>query len=227
MDIKLVALDVDGTIAEPSKPVKKGIAEKLQNLEGRGVRIVLASGKSSSYLSGLARGIGIRNPLLIGENGCVIFDPVEIKEIKLAERPMEILTIESEVVSRFADLIWLQPTQVELTIFPKVKEALPELIVCLRESIKPFREKVVMFEHEDAIDILPSGIDKGKALAKINKLYGVKRENVVVVGDSDGDIPMFREAMSFLIVGNKIGYCEGAKRFPTIKEALDFVENLI
>jgi HAD superfamily hydrolase (TIGR01484 family) len=227
MDIKLVALDVDGTIAEPSKPVKREIAEKLQTLEGRGVRIVLASGKSSSYLSGLARGMGIKNPLLIGENGCVIFDPVEIKEIKLVERPMEILTIESEVVSRFADSIWLQPTQVELTIFPKVKKTLPELISCVRESVKPFSEKVVMFEHEDAIDILPTGIDKGKALGKINKLYGVNRETVVVVGDSNSDIPMFREATSFLIVGNKISYYEGAKRFPTIKEALDFVEDLI
>lgn len=227
MDIKLVALDVDGTIAEPSKPVKKEIAEKLQNLEGRGVRIVLASGKSTSYLSGLARGMGIKNPLVIGENGCVIFDPVEIREIKLAERPMEISTMESEVVSRFADSIWLQPTQVELTIFPKVKKTPPELISCVREIVKPFSEKVVMFEHEDAIDILPSGIDKGKALAKINRLYGLKRENVVVIGDSSSDIPMFSEAMFFLIVGNKIGRYEGAKRFRTIKEALDFVEDLI
>jgi hydroxymethylpyrimidine pyrophosphatase-like HAD family hydrolase len=84
-----------------------------------------------------------------------------------------------------------------------------------------------MFEHEDTTDILPSGIDKGKALAKISRLYGVKRENVVVVGDSNSDIPMFREAMSFLILGNKIGYCEVARRFPTIKEALDFVKDLI
>jgi hydroxymethylpyrimidine pyrophosphatase-like HAD family hydrolase len=84
-----------------------------------------------------------------------------------------------------------------------------------------------MFEHEDAIDILPSGTDKGKALAKINRLYGVKRENVVVVGDSSSDIPMFREAGFFLIIGNKIGCCEGARRFPTIKEAWDFVEGLI
>ena len=46
MAIKLIALDVDGTIAAPSKPVKKEIADRLQNLEGRGVRIVLASGKN-------------------------------------------------------------------------------------------------------------------------------------------------------------------------------------
>jgi hypothetical protein len=38
---------------------------------------------------------------------------------------------------------------------------------------------------------------------------------------------MFREAMFFLIVGSKIGYCEVARRFPTIKEALDFVEYLV
>lgn len=227
MDIKLVALDVDGTIREPGKPVKKEIAEKLQNLEDRGVRIVLASGKPFMYLSDLAKDIGIKNPLVIAENGCVIFDPVKIEEIRLVERPMEISIIESEVVGRFGDLIRLQPNQVELTILPKVKKALPELISCVREILKPFSEKVAVFEHEDAIDVLPSGINKGKALAKINKLYGVKRENVVVVGDSNNDIPMSREAMFFLIVGNKIDLCEGAKRFPTIKEALDFVEDLV
>jgi hypothetical protein len=31
MGIELLALDVNGTRAEPSKPVKKEIAEKLQN----------------------------------------------------------------------------------------------------------------------------------------------------------------------------------------------------
>ena len=227
MGIKLVALDVDGTIAEPSEPVKKEIAEKLRNLEGRGVRIVLASGKNSSYLSGLARGMGIKNPLLIAENGCVIFDPVKIEEIRLVERPIEISIIESEVVSRFKDSIWLLPTQVDLAILPKVKKTLPELISYVKESVKPFNEKVVVLEHEDAVDVLPTGIDKGKALAKISRLYGVRKENVVVVGNFSNDIPMFSEAMFFLIVGNQIGHCEGAKRFKTIKEALKFVEKLM
>jgi len=86
---------------------------------------------------------------------------------------------------------------------------------------------VVVLEHEDVIDILLLGTDRGKALAKISRLHGVERENIVVIGDSNSNIPMFREATFFLIVGNKIDYFEGAKRFPTIEETLDFVEDLI
>ena len=73
MDIKLIVFDVDGTIAEPNSPVDRKVSEKLQCFERRGIRIAFASGKNASYLSGLARGIGLADPIIIGENGCIIF----------------------------------------------------------------------------------------------------------------------------------------------------------
>lgn len=227
MDFKLIVLDVDGTIAGHGKPVKREIAENLQNLEDRGITITLASGKNTSYLSGLARGMGIKRPIVIGENGCVILDPVKMKEIKLIEKPTEILSIENGVVKHFTDSIWLQPNQVELTIFPKDKRTLPEVAIYIKEIIKPFNKKVIMCKHEDAIDILPLGIDKGKAIVEIRRLYNIKKEEIVAVGDSSYDVPMFKEAGLSLIIGNKIVRFESAKRFQMIKEALNFIEDSI
>jgi hypothetical protein len=227
MDIKLIALDVDGTIAEPGEPVKIEIAEKLRNFEARGIKIALLSGKNTSYLSGLARGMGIKEPLIIGENGCIIFYPAEMREIRLEERSPEISIIESKVLTNFTNSIWLQPNQVELTIFPRDKNALPTIISFINRIIQSFNKKVIVFEHIDAIDILPFGLDKGKALAKIKEVHNIKRDEIIAVGDSSNDIPMFREAVLSIIIGNKIIHTNGAKKFQTISEALVFLEKSI
>lgn len=59
MQYRMLALDVDGTIAGIGKGVERDIADFLIRLEEKGFRIVFNSGKNAAYLAGLARGIGI------------------------------------------------------------------------------------------------------------------------------------------------------------------------
>ena len=70
--IKLAVFDLDDTLA----PVGRGIAEhdlkRLKELEDMGVRIALSSGKPTYYLCGLLRQLGLKRPIMIGENGIVI-----------------------------------------------------------------------------------------------------------------------------------------------------------
>lgn len=212
MGCRLIVFDVDGTLVEIGQPVRADVAEKLQNLENRGIQIALASGKNLSYLLGLARGMGIKSALVIGENGCVVFDPSNMEERISIERPMEISTIENEVLKRFSDSIWLSPNQVELTGFPREKVLLPSLSSFVREVTSSFKGKVVVLEHEDAIDVLPVGIDKGKVLSKMMKLQGIEKEEVVAVGDSDSDIPIFEQAWPF------INHRPKAQRVPTCQK---------
>ncbi|WP_411725656.1 HAD family hydrolase [Methyloglobulus sp.] len=229
MKLKLLVFDVDGTIAAPSRPVTKEVAEKIRSLEERGCRIAFASGKNIAYLTGLARGIGLQAPLLIGENGCVIFDPLLMKEIRLAERPIEFAVLEAEIIQCFNDTVWIQPNQVELTIFPKTKGEMPALVSLLRELTSPLLEKIVVWEHIDAIDILPVGVDKGKALAALRTAYDLDKDMVVAVGDGKTDIPMANECESLFLVGNQEIGSENdhLRRFPTVSDVLVYMESLL
>jgi len=229
MTLKLLVFDVDGTIAAPGKPVAEEVAGKLRRLEERGGRVTFASGKNIAYLTGLARGVGLKAPLLIGENGCVIFDPLTMKEIRLAERPVEFAVLEKEIIQHFDDTVWIQPNQVELTVFPKTKEEMPALVSLLRELTTPLLEKIVVWEHIDAIDLLPVGIDKGKALATLRAVYDLDKDRIIAVGDGETDIPMARECELFFLVSNREleGDNNQLKRLPTFNEVLACLEGMI
>jgi Cof subfamily protein (haloacid dehalogenase superfamily) len=52
------------------------------------------------------------------------------------------------------------------------------------------------------LEILPPGVDKGSALAKVAELLGVKREEVMAVGDSMNDEAMIRWAGYGVVMAN-------------------------
>ena len=70
--IQLMVFDLDSTLA----PIGFGMGEEelelFRKLENTGVRIAICSGKTCDYLCGFMRQIGLKNPVLIGENGAVI-----------------------------------------------------------------------------------------------------------------------------------------------------------
>jgi hydroxymethylpyrimidine pyrophosphatase-like HAD family hydrolase len=56
MKIKLAVFDIDGTLALTEDTIPPHISERLRSLENCGLQIVLISGRTASYLAGLARG---------------------------------------------------------------------------------------------------------------------------------------------------------------------------
>jgi hydroxymethylpyrimidine pyrophosphatase-like HAD family hydrolase len=52
------------------------------------------------------------------------------------------------------------------------------------------------------LEILPPGVDKGSALAKVAEIIGVKREEVMAVGDSMNDEAMIRWAGYGVVMAN-------------------------
>ena len=70
--IKLVVFDLDKTLAELGKGVTPENIKQLKQLEEKGVRIAICSGKTVYYLCGFMRQLELEHPILIGENGAVI-----------------------------------------------------------------------------------------------------------------------------------------------------------
>lgn len=226
MPIKLVAFDVDATLAGVGEVIAPEVAGRVARLEAHGLRLLFNSGKSAWYLAGLARGLGVRRPLLVGENGCVLFDPARLEETRLVTRPARLDELERFVQDRFGPSIWLQPNQVALTIFPKDPGLIPAIAGAIRAYLQPHPDPLHVVAHADAIDVFPEGTDKGRAMQEVKRRYGYQTEEIVAVGDSATDLPMFREAGMQVIVGDKIEF-EGARKATTTIDALTLLEELI
>jgi len=93
MTIRLAVFDIDGTLAATEDTIPPHVGEKLRILEEKGLQIVFISGRTASYLAGLARGIGVAKSLVAGENGGVIFDPASKWERKLEAIPHQVVSL--------------------------------------------------------------------------------------------------------------------------------------
>ena len=223
MRIKLTVFDIDGTLAPTDECIPETVSKRLRNLEGKGLKITLISGRTASYLAGLARGMGLRKPLVAGENGGVIFDPISLWERRLDSISPEVLTeIKSILFKEFGEL-WFQPNQTMITAVPKELARIEELYTLIKHLPQLAEYNLKINKYNDSVEILPRKNSKGKALAVIRDLYKLKKEEVVVFGNTLVDLPMKFEASKFYIIGDYFK-SDGINNYRNIEEALNFFE---
>ncbi|MGM0124730.1 hypothetical protein IGI37_002124 [Enterococcus sp. AZ194] len=58
--------------------------------------------------------------------------------------------------------------------------------------------------HEEFIELAPSGVNKGKTLAKLVEYYNIDKEDVYVVGDNENDLSMFELFSNSIAMGNAV-----------------------
>ena len=194
---KLLVFDVDGTLAPHGAPIGRETAGALCELERR---VAFASGKAAEYLDGLARGIGLEGRCLIAENGGVIYHGGNMH--LLAERPAFFDRLHNDIVRLFPRAR-LQHNMVNLTALA-AGETLEAVAAHLKSAGVCDGKSCLFYLHSDAAELLPKGVDKGRALHELKGLAGFDTENVIAAGNAENDKPMRDEARLFLAVGDAI-----------------------
>lgn len=230
---KLLVFDLDGTLAAVGKGMQTEDAEKLLALEDAGYQIAICSGKPTYYLCGFVRQLGLKEPILVGENGAVFQFGIELppkryevyphsKSAKAQKKMMKAL-----IDREFGTNIWYQPNEVALTPFPKDEKTFEELQELINEKM-PFLDELLVYRHIDCFDLSPKNINKYNGLEYLVKLMGLSEKDVIAVGDGVNDIPMFAFADISIGVGKNFAESSLAKEktnylFYEIGQVLDFI----
>lgn len=193
--IQLIVFDLDSTLA----PIGKGMGEEeLKNfrmLENAGVQIAICSGKTCDYLCGFMRQIGLKNPILIGENGAVIRFGIELPpkqhyRVPFSKDAVEALKKIRKILEERFPHIWFQPNKVGVTPFPTTEEEFEEIAFLLEEYSECLKD-VAVYRHVDSFDIVPAGIDKAVGVSYLMEVMGVSAKEIMAVGDGVNDYSMF------------------------------------
>lgn len=209
-------------------PVSPEVSEILRRI-ARYVKIAFASVKPVYYLEGLARGIGVHDIPLIGENGAVIYLPEKNEEfvfddVNLAAKN-ELSILRDELYKRLYNKCWFQPNRVIVTAFPKGNFTIQETKKEFKDVIRNHGLKnIKLHVNIDSVECIPEGVDKGWGINQLQNILNIPECEITAVGNSDNDIPMFIKADLSICVGNKQNIKEIAnKTFETGIEALKFI----
>ena len=196
MKKRTFAVDIDGTITENGGGrIHLDALEALRHLTNIGHNVIFVTGRSS--IEGFLLSVfGGTTKIAVGENGgCITLDSNEhillgdIEECKKA----------FQVIKNSIDNVKEKP------VFPRMTEVVLERTFDLDLARKVVSENNLNVELSDSLyayHINSSGIDKGSGFSKIMKKLSLSRDDVIAIGDSATDIPLFKVAKTSIALGN-------------------------
>ena len=190
------AVDIDGTITENGGGrIHLDALEALRRLVNMGHDVIFVTGRSSvegfllSVFSGTTK-------VAVGENGgCITLDSndhILLGNLDECKNALDILKNNLETVE-------------EKYVFPRMTEVVLQRTFDLDQARKILTEQNINVELSDsqyAYHINSSGIDKGTGFTEVMKRFSISKDDVIAIGDSATDIPLFKVAKTSVALGN-------------------------
>ena len=196
MKKKTFAVDIDGTITENGVGrIHLDALEALRRLTNMGHDVIYVTGRSSveAYLLSV---FGGTRKIAVGENGgCIALDAddhVLLGNIEECNRAFELIKNNIEGVQK-------KP------VFPRLTEVVLERTFDIDDARKILSQNNINVELSDsqyAIHINSKGIDKGTGFTELMKKFNILKDDVIAIGDSATDIPLFKIAKTSVALGN-------------------------
>ena len=183
--VKAFAVDIDGTLTENGNGmIYLPAVSKMRFLEKIGYKVFFVTGRSSVEAYVLSVFLGITR-VAIGENGGVVSkgpsDHTILGNKELCLKGYEILKDHMKNVD-------VKP------VFPRMSEVVLQRSFDINEGKKILRERNLDLDIVDskyAFHINELGVNKAKGLDLALKFLNIGPKEVVAIGDSETDIPVF------------------------------------
>ncbi len=132
--------------------------------------------------------------------------------------------IKEFISSKFPD-IWYQPNTAMLTPFIENQEQFAVIDEYLKNNPQ-FYDCLTVYRYQNCYDFIPKGITKRSGLEFVCQKLGIKKNEVIAVGDSINDYTMFEFAQTAIGINIKDEKRVSAN-FGSLYDALLFIEKKV
>jgi len=191
-EVKAIAVDVDGTLADDSRSVSLEAVAALREVQQRGVHVMLASGNVLPIAYALSNYLGFKGPI-IAENGGIVSYQQRMWILGDPAKPRQAydhLRTKMAAERLFTDR-WRE-TEIGL----KHEVSLEEV----RRILDGWDVDVQTTGW--AVHIMQKGMNKLVGVRKACELLSISISDVAAIGDSDNDERMIAECGWGVAVGN-------------------------
>jgi phosphoglycolate phosphatase (TIGR01487 family) len=223
---KTFAIDIDGTITENGGGrINLDALSALRHLQNIGHNVIFVSGRSSveGYLLSI---FGGTTNIAVGENGgCISSGPND--HILLGNK--------DECVEAFNFLKSEIENVHEKNVFPRLTEVVFERNFDLdvaKKLISKNNYNVELSDSQYAFHINSKSINKAVGFTKVMKMLTVSNNDVIAIGDSETDVPLFEISNISVALGNahesvksKASISVSGKAGDGLIEAMDYLSS--
>ncbi len=260
MERKLIAMDLDGTSVDSEGRLAPGVKDAIAAARAAGHMVAFVTGRADTDMAPLDCGYDFVDYLILnngaklvrGSDGAVLENEVlnrdEVERLIrfCQEREIQVYVIcgrecyasmYSERLARYMDSIGCRPhyfDEVSQVPTDRVEgmtilgEAAP---VCAGISEQGFGLRAVISEPY-CVDVMNTDVNKWKGLKELLRLIGIKREDVIAIGDYDNDLEMIVQSGIGVAVGNARDCVKSQADYVTVRDneagaAADMINELV
>lgn len=206
--IRLVAVDIDGTLTFADRKLDPAAVDALRRAESSKIKVTLATGNVLSFAEAAAVMLGTSGPI-IAEDGGVIFDITTGRKEVLGDR------VEADKGLASLENVFgkLEQTRssVERLAGLTLKRGSP--IDKIREVLRKEGLHLVAVDSGFAVHIKAPEVNKGNALRRISEITAIPLEQMAAIGDGPNDIEMIKTAGVSFAVANAVEEVKRASTF--------------
>ncbi|MCT1902270.1 Cof-type HAD-IIB family hydrolase [Oceanobacillus sojae] len=210
--IKLIALDMDGTLLTPELEVSKRNKEAIQEALNQGIQVVLSTGRGFQGCYPYAQELNLQTFLITANGGEVWTIEKELLRRKLLANNIveKLYAVTEEIGIRK----WMISTEKVFhdDEFVNIHDYQWLKFGCAsedQEKLNEVKRRLAGFSGLELtnslptnIEINPEGVSKADALDFLCKRTGISMQEVMAVGDSLNDVKMIQEAAVGIAMGN-------------------------
>ena len=213
---ELIALDIDDTVVQHLGSLPGVVVDAIDRIQDSGIRVTLATGRSSSTTFPIARAVGV-DDLVVTSNGCVLssvetrktieavtFDPTDALTQLMELVPDAVFAVE-DLSGEFLTTHLFDTGPLGLTIRQVAIEELtagPVVRLVVRsesQTTRGFAEVAqslgfhsVVFGIADVawMDVGPKGVNKATMLQELCARRDIDPTKTIAIGDSWNDVEM-------------------------------------
>lgn len=225
--IRLVALDLDGTLISASLRVSERVKSAIAKARSADVNFTMVTGRMFAAAKPFAEAIGIEGPIVCYQGAAtyVVATGERLFHYPLP-RPVteEVLAAASgdgvRALGYYEDALYADGLDAYTKEYTDLARVEPHVVESLQDFFRdrPSTKVVCVTDIRDAdayvdrlkkmlgarayvtrsqpqfVEVIDPGVDKGRALAAIAKLYGVRTDETMAIGDSWNDVPLLAAA---------------------------------
>lgn len=228
---KLIATDIDGTLIRDDKKISERTKEMIKKWTEKGNFFICVSGRAHTGVLSLVKDLNLKKTYHVAYNGNILFNAdgkvkimtyfdydeykVLIDHLRKTSRSYVVMdgkcmNYETEDLSANEIMI---PNNGDIE-FIKIEDSLKiknPFQICSYYETKEEAEKILSKKYKTIsgcvtnpalIDFFPNVISKANGLSKIVEELGVKKEEVIAIGDNGNDIDMIKYAGMGVAVKN-------------------------
>ena len=212
---KTFAVDIDGTITLNGKgSIHLEALTRLRSLKDEGHNVILVTGRSSveGYLLSIFGGL---THMAVGENGgCITYgDKIQHKILgNKGECIHALATIQSKLGAEIK----------EKPVFPRMTEVVLERTFEIDKAQKIVdmdNLNVILTDSGYAFHINSKGVNKGSGFLEAIKILDVDLNDVIAIGDSETDVPLFKIVKNSIAVSNSTENLKKIAKIVTTKKS--------